>query len=48
MYMYYPNSESKGTDQVSDYCSADLHLCFGIYADCWFSGVSAHYEILFI
>ena len=26
--MYYPCSENKGTDQVCNYCEADLRLCF--------------------
>ena len=26
--LYYPSSESKGADQLSSYCEADLRLCF--------------------
>ena len=27
---YYPCSENKGTDQLCNYCTADLRLCFRI------------------
>ena len=30
-------SVNKGTDQLQDYCKADLRLCFRIYAKCLFS-----------
>ena len=26
--LYYPCSENKDTDQLRNYCEADLHLCF--------------------
>ena len=28
--LYYPCSENKGTDQLCNYCTADLRLCFRI------------------
>ena len=29
--LYYPYSENKGADQLCDYRTADLRLCFRIY-----------------
>ena len=42
--LYYPSSENKHTDQL---CSAQLICIFVFaYADCWFSGVAAHFRVL--
>ena len=40
-YMYFC-SENKGADQLCSYCTADLCLCFRIYADCLLSHAMAH------
>ena len=40
--LYYLWRENKGADQLCSYCTADLQLCFPIYADCWLSGAAAH------
>ena len=42
--MYYPCSKNKGADQLRSYCEADLHLCFWVDADCWFSHAAAQVE----
>ena len=39
---YYLCSENKGADPLRGYREADLHLCFRIYAKCWFSHDAAH------
>ena len=35
--LYYPCSENKGADQLPSYCEADLHLCFHIGENPFFS-----------
>ena len=39
--LIYPSSESKGADQLSSYCTADLCLCYR-KAKIWFSHDAAH------
>ena len=52
--LYDASSKNKGTDQLCSYCTADLRLCFRIYADCWFyvqlclnPGVTGNNQLLF-
>ena len=38
-------SENKGTDQLRNYCTADLRLCVCIYAKIQFSHDAAHLKV---
>ena len=44
--MYYPCSKSKGTGKLCACREAGLHLCFRIYANCWFSHAAALFYLL--
>ena len=43
MISEFPCCENKGADQLCSYCTADLRLCFRMYANCWFSHAQAHF-----
>ena len=38
------SSENKGADQLCSYRTADLRLCFRIYADCLYFVLSVSFE----
>ena len=45
--LYYPCSENKGADQLCSYCIADLHLCFCIDKNLFFSWHSSYGTVHF-